>query len=112
MRITFSIQKWYTGPPPEHQPGCLYILKGTPLARLFQEGGCTVLGQETYAEWVTAFLERLSPNIIVQRLTGDPDPSCLLVPGWSLNKQQTLSLINNALAARETWQGKLCGVHT
>jgi radical SAM protein (TIGR01212 family) len=85
----------------------LYILKGTPLARLFQEGGCTVLDQETYVEWVTAFLERLSPNIIVQRLTGDPDPSALLVPGWSLKKQQTLSLIKKTLEAREAWQGRL-----
>ena len=85
----------------------LYVLKGTPLARLFQEGGFSVLDQETYVEWITAFLERLSPNIIVQRLTGDPDPSALLVPGWSLNKQQTLALINNRLEARETWQGRL-----
>jgi len=85
----------------------LYILKGTPLARLFQEGGCTVLDQETYVEWIAAFLERLAPNIIVQRLTGDPDPSALLVPGWSLNKQQTLSLIKKTQEARETWQGRL-----
>ena len=85
----------------------LYILKGTPLARLFQGGGFAVLNQETYVDWVAAFIERLSPNIIVQRLTGDPDPSVLLSPGWSLNKQQTLSLINNTLEARETWQGKL-----
>ncbi len=85
----------------------LYILNGTPLASLFQQGGCTVLDQETYVEWVVAFLERLSPNIIVQRLTGDPDPSALLVPKWSLHKQQTLSLIKKTLEARETWQGKL-----
>ncbi len=85
----------------------LYVLKETPLARLFQAGGCTGLDQETYVEWVVAFLERLSPNIIVQRLTGDPDPSALLAPGWSLNKQQTLSLIKKTLEVRETWQGKL-----
>jgi hypothetical protein len=85
----------------------LYILKGTPLASLFQDGGCTVLDQETYVEWVAAFLERLSPNMIVQRLTGDPDPSALLVPEWSLDKQQTLYLIKKKLEARETWQGKL-----
>lgn len=85
----------------------LYVLKETPLARLFQAGGCTGLDQETYVEWVVAFLERLSPNIIVQRLTGDPDPSALLAPGWSLNKQQTLSLIKKTLEVGETWQGKL-----
>jgi len=89
----------------------LYILRQTPLARLFQAGGCTALDQETYIEWVVAFLERLSPNIIVQRLTGDPDPSGLLAPEWTLNKQQTLSLIQKTLEVRETWQGKLFSAH-
>lgn len=89
----------------------LYILKGTPLARLFKEGGCTVLDQGTYVDWVAAFLEHLSPNIIVQRLTGDPDPPALLVPGWCLNKQQTLSLIKKTLEARDTRQGKLFSAH-
>lgn len=85
----------------------LYILRETPLARLFEAGGCTALDQETYVEWVAAFLERLSPGIIVQRLTGDPDPSALLAPEWTLKKQQTLSLIQKTLEARESWQGKL-----
>ena len=85
----------------------LYILKGTPLARLFQAGQCKALDQEVYVEWVVAFLERLSPGIVVQRLTGDPDPTALLAPGWALNKQQTLSLIQKTLETRETWQGRL-----
>ncbi|MCK4390020.1 MAG: TIGR01212 family radical SAM protein [Desulfobacterales bacterium] len=85
----------------------LYILRDTPLARLFEAGGCTALDQETYVEWVAAFLERLSPSIIVQRLTGDPDPTGLLAPEWTLKKQQTLSLIQRTLEARGTWQGKL-----
>lgn len=85
----------------------LYILRETPLARLFQADGCTALDQETYVAWVVAFLERLSPSIVVQRLTGDPDPSALLGPKWTLNKQRTLSLIQETLEAKETWQGKL-----
>lgn len=90
----------------------LYVLKESPLARLFQAGGYTTLEQETYVEWVTAFLERLSPNVVIQRLTGDPDASALLAPAWSLNKQQTLSLIQETLEAREAWQGKLFGLLT
>jgi len=85
----------------------LYILKETPLARLFLAGGCTALDQETHVELVVGFLERLSPGIIVQRLTGDPEPSALVAPEWALNKQQTLSLIHKTLEARETWQGRL-----
>ena len=86
----------------------LYILRDTPLARLFEGGRCTALDQETYVDLVVAFLERLAPHIIVQRLTGDPHHAALLVPEWTLEKQQTLSLIRKTLQARETWQGKLC----
>ena len=85
----------------------LYVLKGTPLARLLETGGCTALDQETYVDWVAAFLERLAPPTIVQRLTGDPRRSALLAPEWTLEKHQTLSLIQKELQAKETWQGKL-----
>jgi len=85
----------------------LYILRETPLARQLEAGGCTVLDQETYTAWVVAFLEHLPPSVVVQRLTGDPDPSALLAPEWTLNKQQTLSLIQKELEAKETWQGRL-----
>ena len=85
----------------------LYILKETSLSMLYRAGGCTTLDQNTYVEWVAAFLERLCPDIIIQRLTGDPNPSALLAPGWALNKQQTLSLIQKNLEDRDSCQGSL-----
>ncbi len=84
----------------------LYVLKETPLAKLFEGGGCTALDQETFVAWVVAFLENLPPTVVVQRLTGDPDPSALLAPAWTLNKQKTLALIQEELEASDTWQGK------
>jgi radical SAM protein (TIGR01212 family) len=84
----------------------LYVLKETPLAKLFEGGGCTALDQETFVAWVVAFLENLPPSVVVQRLTGDPDPSALLAPAWTLNKQKTLALIQEELEASDTWQGK------
>jgi radical SAM protein (TIGR01212 family) len=82
----------------------LYIPKATPLARLFQAGDFSVLDQETYVAWVVGFLERLAPTVIIQRLTGDPDPSALVAPRWTLNKQQTLGLMQETLEAEGTWQ--------
>ncbi len=85
----------------------LYVLKDTALARLYKAGGCKTLGQHTYVEWVVAFLERLCPDMVIQRLTGDPNPSALLAPVWALEKQQTLFLIRETLRDRNTWQGRL-----
>jgi radical SAM protein (TIGR01212 family) len=84
----------------------LYVLQDTPLARLFEEGGFTTLEQETYVNWVVAFLKNLPPTVVIQRLTGDPDPSALLAPTWTLKKQKTLALIEEKLAVTNTWQGK------
>jgi hypothetical protein len=84
----------------------LYVLQETPLARLFEAGGLATLDQETYANWVVAFLENLPPDCVIQRLTGDPDPSALVTPAWTLKKQKTLALIQEKLDARHTWQGK------
>jgi len=84
----------------------LYVLRETPLADFLARGEYEVLDQETYVEWVVTFLEHLSPNIVVQRLTGDPDPSVLIGPPWTLKKQETLARIQRALEVRETWQGR------
>jgi radical SAM protein (TIGR01212 family) len=85
----------------------LYVVEQTPLAALFRKGAYRTLDQNTYVEWVTVFLERISPKVVIQRLTGDPDPSTLLAPAWALRKQETLSLIQKSLEVEDTWQGRL-----
>ena len=85
----------------------LYVLKNTPLARLYALGGVMVLDQSTYVDWTVSFLERLPQKMVIQRLTGDPNPSSLVAPKWALEKQQTLSYINKTLEERDTYQGKL-----
>ena len=84
----------------------LYIQDHTPLAERYKAGSVKSIDQLTYAEWVVAFLERLSPYTVVQRLTGDPNPASLLSPAWAMNKQRTLSLINKAFEDQDTYQGR------
>jgi radical SAM superfamily enzyme len=83
----------------------LYIETDAPLAALYREGRCPVLGQAEYVDWVIRFLERLHPETIIQRLTGDPDPKSLLAPLWALEKQRTLNMINQGLENERTFQG-------
>jgi hypothetical protein len=84
----------------------LYVLHETPLAHLYKTGVYKALDEHTYVDWVVAFLERLDPKIIVQRLTGDPNPCGLLAPVWTLQKQRVLSLIWKTLDDRDTCQAK------
>jgi radical SAM superfamily enzyme len=85
----------------------LYVLKGTPIAELFQNCAFRCLEQEEYVDLVVRFLERLPPDTIVQRLTGDPVPGELLAPQWAKEKSRTLNLIRRLLETSDTWQGRL-----
>lgn len=87
----------------------LYVLRGTPLEKLYHEGSYRCLSQATYVELVCDFLEHLPQQVVIQRLTGDPHPAELVAPQWSLRKRETLALIETRLAQRNTWQGKRLG---
>ncbi len=84
----------------------LYVLEGTRLAELYKEGAYVCLGRDEYIDLVIDFLELLPPDMVIQRLTGDPLPSELLAPDWAKEKSRNLSLIREKLNKRDTWQGK------
>jgi radical SAM protein (TIGR01212 family) len=84
----------------------LYVVKGTPLERLYQQGAYHCLDQREYIDLVCDFLERIRPDMIIQRLTGDPHRNELVAPKWSLNKSETLTKIRQTLEKRDSWQGK------
>ena len=84
----------------------LYVVKGTRMEELYLEGKYRCLEQEEYVNLVCDFLELLPPDMVIQRLTGDPHPHELVAPEWSLRKNETLSRIKETFAERESWQGK------
>ncbi|MGA1795208.1 MAG: TIGR01212 family radical SAM protein [bacterium] len=84
----------------------LYVVKGTPLARLYERGEYTCLTREEYVDILVSFLARLRPDIVIQRLTGDPHPEELLAPSWALDKGKVLALIHDRMEQEDTWQGK------
>lgn len=83
----------------------LYVVRKTPLARLFEQGGYRCLRQDEYVQLVCDFLELLPPQMVIQRLTGDPHREELLAPAWSLRKQETLARIRAELVRRGSRQG-------
>jgi len=84
----------------------LYVVKGTPLEALYRQGDYRCLEQQAYIDLVCDFLERIPPEMVIQRLTGDPHPEELVAPQWSRKKTATLRKINATLEQRDSWQGK------
>lgn len=84
----------------------LYVIKGTPLEALYDNGDYRCLSQQAYVDIVCDFLELLPEGMIIQRLTGEPHSEELVAPMWSLKKRETLALIDGTFAKRDSWQGK------
>lgn len=84
----------------------LYIVKETPLASLYKKGEYRCLERDEYIEMVVDVLELLPPDMVIQRLTGDPIGVELVAPLWAKDKSENLRLIRQRLQDRETWQGR------
>jgi len=83
----------------------LYVIKGTELEKRYQQGRYTCLTQEEYADIVCDFLAHTPENVVIQRLTSDPHPRELVAPAWSLQKAETLSLIQQTFEDKNLFQG-------
>jgi radical SAM protein (TIGR01212 family) len=87
---------------------CLHVMKGTTLAREWENGQVRLLEREEYVGLVCDFLERMKPDTIIQRLAVDIQGDNLLGPNWcGQGKRQTVSLIEQELVRRGSYQGAL-----
>ena len=88
----------------------LYVVEGTPLAKLYRQGKGTplwyTLDLDEYVERVCNFLEYLPPQMIIQRLVGEGSRDTLVAPLWTLEKRAVLEAIDRELERRDSYQGK------
>ncbi|MFH2091732.1 MAG: TIGR01212 family radical SAM protein [Pseudomonadota bacterium] len=84
----------------------LYVVKGTQLDKMWQQGEYVPMEQDAYVETVCDFLELLPPEMIIQRITGDPHPDELAAPLWAAEYRQTFNMIQKTLKTRDSFQGR------
>ena len=83
----------------------LHVMKGTLLEQHYLKGEIAVIERDEYVGLVCDYLERLRPEIVIQRLTGDGGHDHLVAPLWSLKKFEVLNAIDGELERRGTRQG-------
>lgn len=86
----------------------LSIIKDTLLAKLYEKEKFHVLSKEEYLDIVIEQLEYLRPEIVIHRITGDPDPKELIEPTWLIKKFCVLNDIDKEMKRRDTYQGIKC----
>jgi len=89
----------------------LQVIKDTPLADMYHENPFPVFGYDEYIDFVTEFLERLSPSIVLQRLFATAPDTILIAPQWRKSRQEILRDIEKRLELQDTRQGKQQKIH-
>lgn len=83
----------------------LHILNGTWLAELYRTKPFHTFTFEEYISLIADIIERIPPQIVIHRLTGDGDKRLLIEPWWSLDKRRVLNAISREFRLRGSCQG-------
>jgi radical SAM protein (TIGR01212 family) len=85
----------------------LHVVRNTALGIEYQREPFRLLDFESYVDLVVDFLERLNPAIIIERVAGFAPKGQLIAPDWGKRKDEVRRSVERALAARNTYQGRL-----
>ena len=83
----------------------LYIIKDTVIDTMYKKEMFKILSKEEYIDIVIKQLELLRPEIVINRITSDPDKETLVEPRWLVDKCQLLNDIDKEMKRRNTYQG-------
>jgi uncharacterized protein len=84
----------------------LQVIKDTPLEIMYGEHPFHVFDYEEYLEFVTEFIGRLSPKIVLLRLFATAPDNILITPRWDKSRQEILRDIEKRLETKDIYQGK------
>lgn len=87
----------------------LQVFKDTKMAEeyLSHPESFHLFDLDEYIDFVIDFVERLNPDIAIERFAGEVPPRYLLTKPWmNLRYDQVLHRIEQRMEERDTWQGK------
>jgi len=87
----------------------LQIHKGTVMEKQYRQfpEKFHIFDVEEYIDLAVDYLERLNPEIIVERFISQAPPEILVAPRWGLKNFEFVAKLERKLEERDTWQGKL-----
>ena len=86
----------------------LQLIKGTQMAEEF--AACPdnfhLFSADEYINLVIDFIERLRPDLILERFVSQSPSSLLAIPGWGLKNHEFVAKVRRRMEERDAWQGK------
>ena len=83
----------------------LHVIKNTKLAQIYKKNPFKILSKEEYIDIVCEQLTYLKPEIVIERITGDPIIENLITPTWLTKKFILLNDIDKEMKKRNYYQG-------
>jgi hypothetical protein len=84
----------------------LQIVRDTLMAGEYARKPFPVYSYEDYLDFVVRFIERLSPDIVLQRLFATAPDEILIAPKWGHSRHRILRDIESAMIRSGAYQGK------
>jgi len=90
----------------------LQYVRGSSMGEeyLKNPAGFSVFETDEYIDLIIAFLERLNPEIVIERLASQAPNRLLLAPRWGLKNFEFVEIVRKRMNERQTWQGRLFGL--
>lgn len=87
----------------------LQLIKGTRMAVEYVEspGDFSLFAMEDYIETVVDYVERLRPDIVLERFASQSPKELLIAPDWGVKNYELVDKIKSRMRERDTWQGRL-----
>lgn len=86
----------------------LQVVKQTPLADYYSNVKFPTFEYDEYIDFLVDFIERLSPNMTIQRFFATAPEDILIAPRWGKTRHQLMSDIEKRFAQRNAFQGSKC----
>lgn len=84
----------------------LHVIKATKLAHRFLKEPFKLMDEKEYLKLIVHLVERLSPGIVIHRITGETERSKLIEPKWVHFKTRFFNAFHQELRDRNSFQGK------
>lgn len=87
----------------------LQLIRGTRLAQEYEQGLADIYPYTVteYVDLAIDFIERLRPDIVVERFVSQSPDALLIAPRWGLKNHEFTARLLQRMRERNTWQGCL-----
>ena len=85
----------------------MQIIKGTQLARIYQEHPFPLYTVDEYIRLISEYIQRLRPNLILERFVSQSPANMLVAPHWGLKNYEFTHRLIHFLHETGAYQGQI-----